>query len=149
VIRAIEKGDLIYMSTATADTDVKPQFSESVQALINEGRIKVSEDDVKVGAEVSPNGEELKGSYLKLSGDLSAAMAYLDGDGDRAAAYLWDKINTVRKNSARQTLVNQAVPSEDKAILSMARKAIKGGVPGFVGLSDADAVAKLKAQLGA
>lgn len=134
------------MSTQVAEVakDEKPLFDEHVQALINEGRITVTDDEVKVGAEVSPNGEELKGSYKKLKGDLPAALDYLGGDAAQAAAYIWDKINTVRKNSARQTLVNQAVPTEDKAMLSAARKLVKAGLA----KTDAEALAKIKESFG-
>lgn len=138
------------MSTPVADNTQteKPEFSEAVQALINEGKIVVTDDEVKIGADASPSGEELKGTYKKLSGGVAEALTYLEGSADRLAAYVWDKINTVRKNSARQSLYNDAIPSEDKAFLSMARKAVKGGVPGFAGLSDTEAVAKIKGALG-
>lgn len=118
------------------------EFADNIQALINDGRITVTDDDVKVGADVSPTGEELKGTYKKLSGDLATAIDYLEGDASRAASYLWDKINTVRKNSARQTLVNQAVPTEDKAMQSAARKLFKAGLA----VSEAAALKMIKEQ---
>jgi len=137
------------VETAVAATEPKAQFSERVQALINAGRITVKSEEVKISADASPSGEELTGSFDKLSGSMAEALEYLDGDTERAGTYLWNSINTVRKNSARQTIYNEAVPSEDKAVLSMARKAIKGGVPGFEGLSEVDAVAKIKAAFAA
>lgn len=126
--------------------DTEPAFTAEVQALINSGRIVLSEEDVKVGADSNPSGVELLGKYTKLSGDMAAALEFLKGDAKKAGAYLWDKINTIRKNSARQKLYNDAIPAEDKMYLSMARKAVKGGAPGFAGLSDAEAVELLKSK---
>lgn len=122
-------------------------FTKNVQDAINSQDIVVSEDTVEVPAETAKTKEDLKGSWRKVEfKTLKGALAYFDGKEDSLLDAASRTVNTVRKQTARQSLINAAMaemPEEERKLL-VAATALKG--IGDFG-NDVDAIVeRLRAQ---
>lgn len=122
-------------------------FSAKVEEAVKAGHIIVSASSVEVPADTSKVGKDLKGDWKELEfKSYEGALAYFDGKEDSVLDAIARTVNTVRKQTARQKLINDAMnelPEEDRKLL-VAATALKG--VGDFG-NDVDAIVeRLKAQ---
>lgn len=141
-----------------ANTDQRPRiivgkkrhmadFSKAVSDAVTAGHIVVTERSVEVPAETAKTKEDLKGPWKELEfKSIEGALAYFDGKQESVLDAIGRTVNTVRKQTARQSLINAAMaelPEEERKLL-VAATALKG--IGDFG-NDVDAIVeRLKAQ---
>lgn len=117
-------------------------FAKFVQPMITEGKASLKSEELRIGAKSSPNRQELVGAFDALETESEEALlAYAkyslatkknpdptDEDAlEQVRSWVLRSINTTRKANARQKLINDAVPPEDKLAAQIARKLIAAG----------------------
>ncbi len=105
------------------------EFSTKVTEAINAGHIVVTDETVEVPADTSKVGKDLRGPWKSVEfKSPEGALAYFDGKEESFLDAAARTVNTVRKQTARQSLINAAMaelPEEDRKLL-VAATALKG-----------------------
>lgn len=127
---------------AESQSFYQEMFEKYVQPVIAAGTAKMEDKTVEVSEKASGVGKELSGPYQEyVTESLEGFTAYAkftlaskekpDVSDEDALKQVFEwvsrTINTGRKQNARQKLINDAIPPEDKLAASIVKKLIKAG----------------------